>query len=163
MPSDRTIRRQLTNTYVERGIASRDEIQGRFAKEEASTVVGAGAKYPAASPGTINNDAVVSMALNGPDPVGYDQTSAPIVGAQHEIEAAAKALADPKHQLAAILARFDDRELRREFARIDLEMRQQFENTARLDELQLRRDAVEAELDRRRRGVSQEEGPVRRL
>ena len=44
MPADRTIRTQLTNTYLPRAIETKDEIQGRFAKEEASTVVGAGAK-----------------------------------------------------------------------------------------------------------------------
>jgi hypothetical protein len=66
------------NTYFKQAILDTNNVGGRFAKEEASTVVGAGATYSkAAGPWADPTAAVLNSA---PDPVGYDQTSAPDLG-----------------------------------------------------------------------------------
>jgi hypothetical protein len=141
------------NTYFKQCIlADTNNIGGRFAKEEASKIVGAGAKYPPAQ--GINNDAVVSAALNGPDATGVDLMAAPVVGAPHEIEAAAfRFTGGNRRELAQSadpdLASLSDSELlhRRRWA--ELAMKQTFEDTDKIDQCQAIIDAVDAEQRRR--------------
>jgi hypothetical protein len=115
------------DTYYRRQVLSNDaEEQGRHAK--ASSVVGASMPYPPAQ--GINNDAVVSAALNGPEEFGVDLTAAPVVGAKHEVEEAA---------------------LKRELAQASYEQKMLDPNDPRVGEIQVRIDAAMAELDRRRK------------
>jgi len=75
------------STYFSREQARQDEVQGRHSEGEASKLVGDGAAYPKAS--GFHADAVVASMNSAPDVVGYDQTSAPVVGAPHEAANAA--------------------------------------------------------------------------
>jgi hypothetical protein len=129
MPSDRTIRTQLTNTYLSRAIETKDEIQGRFAKEESSTVVGAGAKYPASS-GPFA-DATAKLALNGPEATNHDTLAAPVVGSLHEQAKAAQILS-----------------LRKELAQASFEQKMLDPSDPRVGELQITINDCMAELAR---------------
>jgi hypothetical protein len=146
MPSDRTIRTQLTNTYLSRAIETKDEVQGRFAKEEASTVVGAGAKYPAA--GGPWSDPTAAVLNSAPDVTGYDQTSAPVIGGAQPLSG------PPRRELAQSdapdLSALSDSELlhRRRWA--ELAMKTTFEDTEKIDRCQAIIDAVDQEQRRRR-------------
>jgi hypothetical protein len=138
------------NSYFKRAILQSSEIGGRHAESENSSVVGAGANYPPASAGTINNSAVVASALNGPDPLGHSIEDHPPVGERFEqVKAAFKS--GRKDEIAEVLARMTDRELQHEIGKAHYEMKvAPLDDTERLDAFQTRIDACQRELDRRR-------------
>jgi hypothetical protein len=146
MPSERSIRTQLTNTYLSRAIETRDEVEGRFAKEESSEIVGAGAKYPRAHlPFSDDLNAVLNAAR---DEFGVDLMAAPDLGEPPFKFTGGDRRALP--ELAVILARMDEDALKHEVAKASLEQKTLFEDTDRIAELQNRIDACRWELDRRR-------------
>jgi hypothetical protein len=142
MPSERTIRRQLTNTYHSRAIASQDEIKGRFAREEASSVIGAGAAYLAARhPFSDDLNVVLNAA---PDTTGYDTRT--VDGSPFKFTGGNR---DARAELAAILSRLTEEELKHEIAKASFEQRSIDPADPMVQEFQDRIDVCGAELRRR--------------
>jgi hypothetical protein len=146
MPSERTLRQQIGNqasTYHSRAIASNDEVKGRFEKEEASSVIGAGGAYPPARhPFSDDLNVVLNCA---PDHFGVDLLSAPVVGAPHEYDCSTP---DPNADLVAL----SDADLRAELNRLTSAggpIRGAAKWDVACQAAENRRLAVEAEIQRR--------------